>query len=89
MRNKLLITIVIILLVMTIAWFFNKNNFKYTLNLCNKATGECETIATFKELDTCQIMNERWGWKCNITDKSDLKCKVEEGVFAEAVCKKK
>jgi len=89
MQIKLIPIFGIVILIITTGWYLTNNNFKYKLDLCNKATGECEMIATFKELDTCQAINKRWNWKCSDTDKNDIQCVVGQGVLAESTCKAK
>ena len=88
MKKVLPIVILSIGLIAVIA-FFVINNFGTDLMLCNKLNGDCNIIAKFKDFETCQTMNERWGWYCDqVSDPNKISCHTGEGALGFSYCKK-
>jgi len=81
--------IILSVLIIAIIGFFAANNFNTDLVLCNKVNGDCRVIAKFKDFNTCQVANERWGWYCNqVSDPNKIICRKGEGMLGFSHCKK-
>jgi hypothetical protein len=87
--KKTLSIIILGIAIIAIIIFFVTNNFGADLMLCNKTNGDCNVIAKFKNFETCQAMNERWGWYCDqVSDPKQIVCHTGEGTLGFAYCKK-
>lgn len=86
--KKLLQIIIFSIAIIAVISFFVANNFGTDLMLCNKSNGDCRVIAKYKNLETCQTMNERWNWYCDqVSDQNQIICHKGEGTFGFAYCK--
>lgn len=86
--KKIILTVAAIAILGVGILYWVTSNFSTKLLLCDKSNGSCETIAQFKNFETCERMNEKWGWFCDQTDPNKIACRVGEGVLAFSYCKK-
>lgn len=85
MKKGLIIAIVISSL-FAILYLKEKLSYPITMKVCAPGYVDCMDIARFKERDDCETTNQKWGWYCDQTDKSNIKCQEKESTFATGFC---
>ena len=81
-----LILVAIILLIIIVK---DKTSFPIKLIVCDISYEDCSTIARLDDMDSCQIIQERHSWYCDIvTNPLKPDCRVEKSNISTSYCSK-
>jgi hypothetical protein len=84
---KVLFCLVFLLFTGIFSWnLIQKLNYPIELKVCDIGYKDCQVIAKFKDRYDCEITNQKWGWYCDQTDKSNIKCQERDSTFATGFC---
>ena len=89
MKIKIITIIVVSSLIALISNFiYLRKTLPIEYYICDKGYTDCELIARFKDMDSCETTNQKWGWYCDQTDKSNIVCEERESFFVDSYCTK-
>lgn len=86
MKKSLILLLVIAAVVFGIFYLIGKYNFPVAYKICGVDYQDCETIAKFKDRDSCETTKKKWNWGCNEKDKNNIICKEGNDSFSSAYC---
>jgi len=82
--------VLMLLVIVTIIFFFlfveKKVSFPVTYKVCGLGYVNCQEIARFKDRESCDTANKKWGWYCDQTDTSNIKCQEKESNTTIGFC---
>lgn len=88
MKKNLITFFIFLLAAITLFGLYSmtKNRFPVTYKVCDANYQSCNVIAKFKDRYDCEITNKKWGWYCDQTDKSNIKCQEKESKISVGYC---
>jgi hypothetical protein len=84
--KKIAIIFAIIALLFAVLYFKEKLSYPVTMKVCGLGHVDCQDVARFKTRDDCETTNQMWGWYCDQTDKSNIKCQEKPSTISTGYC---
>lgn len=80
---------ILLLCVIILTYLYWSETYKYpvTKYVCSAGYNECSPVAKFESRESCEYSNEMSGWRCDSTNKNDIKCYEPSNSFATGYCK--
>ncbi len=83
-RFSYITTLIIGAIIGLIVW--NRISYPVTLKVCEPDYKNCSSIAKFTDRADCETTSERWGWRCDSSDKQNITCTPDNNTFAVGFC---
>ncbi len=88
MGNKVLTAIfVITTLVFAYLYYKESSKFPITRYVCSLGYVDCFPVGKHDTRDSCEYANTMSNWRCDSTDKSNIRCTDPSDSFAVGYCK--
>jgi len=88
MKKSSLSKIFLFLLLAVIVLYSPMIQFPAKLHLCGKGYVDCDVVARFDDMDSCESASQMGGWYCDRSDKSRIICREEESDLVDSYCSK-
>jgi hypothetical protein len=85
MKNAIGVVLLVIVVYGIYSFFFGER-LPVKFYICGKGHVDCELVARFDDMDSCETTNQKWGWYCDQTDKSNIICEERESSFTDGYC---
>ena len=86
MKHYLVPALFVLIIILLVLYFNEKLSYPVTYKVCGVGYVDCHNVAKFKDRLSCETTNQKWGWYCDQTDKSNILCREEDSDISDGYC---